>query len=212
MPTTPTDPTSPATATIEAGLGLRERKKLRTRQAIREAAYRLIQERGYDNTTIEQIAAAAEVSPSTIFRYFPSKEHIIITADFAGPGVDGFLARLGDEPQLIPALRAALADMLPPVYEEFEAEFTRRLQLVREVPALRAHMYEAQGRLVEAVSAALAKRAGRPEDDLELRVAVGALAGALTQALFTWGDHGRQGELLGAIDRALAVLERGLTL
>ena len=208
----PTGPTSSATATSEAGLGLRARKKLRTRQAIRDAAYRLIQERGYDNTTIEQIAAAAEVSPSTIFRYFPSKEHIIITDDFAGPAVEILLARLGDKPRLLAALRAVAADLLRPVREEFEEEFSRRLELVREVPALRAHMYEAQGRLVEVLSAALAKRASRSENDLELRVAVGALAGAVTQALFYWGDHGRQGELVETIDQALAMLERGLTL
>jgi AcrR family transcriptional regulator len=211
MPTMPPGPTSPATATNEAGLGLRARKKLRTRQAIREAAYRLIQERGYDNTTIEQIAAAAEVSPSTVFRYFPSKEHIILTADFGGPVIELLLARPADEPPLV-ALREAATESLRPVYAEFEAEFARRLKLVREVPALRAQMYEAQGRLVDAVSVALAKRVGRPEDDLELRVALGALAGALTQALYAWGDHGREGELLETINRALAVLERGLTL
>jgi AcrR family transcriptional regulator len=211
MSTMPTGPISPATATTEAGLGLRARKKLRTRQAIREAAYRLIQERGYDNTTIEQIAAAAEVSPSTVFRYFPSKEHIILTADFAGPVIELLLARPADEPPLV-ALREAATESLRPVYEEFETEFARRLKLVREVPALRAQMYEGQGKLVEAVSVVLAKRVGRLDDDLELRVAVGALAGALTQALFAWGEHGRKGELLGTIDRALTVLERGLTL
>jgi AcrR family transcriptional regulator len=212
MPTMPTGPTSPATAAIDTSLGLRERKKLRTRQAIREAAYRLIEDRGYDNTTIEQIAAAAEVSPSTVFRYFPSKEHIILTADFAAPVIDVLLARLGDGPPLVAGLREAATELLRPIYAEFEAEFRRRLELVREVPALRAHMYEAQGRLVEAVSVAIAKRIGRPEDDLELRVVLGALVGALTQALFAWSDHGQDGELLETIDRALRVLERGLTL
>lgn len=54
--------------------GLRERKKIKTRRAIRTAAYALIEERGYDATTIEQIADRAEVSPSTVFRYFPTKE------------------------------------------------------------------------------------------------------------------------------------------
>ncbi|GAA4733385.1 TetR/AcrR family transcriptional regulator [Phytohabitans rumicis] len=211
MPTMPPGPASPATATSQANLGLRARKKLRTRQAIREAAYRLIEEQGYDNTTIEQIAAAAEVSPSTIFRYFASKEHIILTADFAGPVIELLLARPADEPPLI-ALRRAATESLRPVYREFEVEFARRLKLVREVPALRAQMYEAQGRLVEAVSMALAKRAGRQEDDIELRIALGALAGALTQALYAWGDHGRPGELVEIIERALAVLQRGLTL
>jgi AcrR family transcriptional regulator len=210
MPTMPPGPTTPATAP-EPGLGLRERKKLRTRQAIREAAYRLIQERGYDNTTIEQIAAAAEVSPSTVFRYFPSKEHIILTSDFAGPVLEVLMARPADEPPLV-ALREAAAETLGPVYKELEAEFARRLTMVRQVPALRAQMYDAQGSLVEAVSAALAKRGGRRDDDFEIRVAVGALAGAVTQALFAWGDSGREGELLGAITRALAVVENGLKL
>jgi AcrR family transcriptional regulator len=211
MPTTPTGARSSATAATEDSLGPRARKKLRTREAIREAVFRLIEERGYDNTTIEQIAAAAEVSPSTVFRYFPSKEHIVLTDDFAGPVVELLQARPADEPPLV-ALREAVIESLRPVYGEFEAEFTRRLALVREVPALRTQMYEAQGRLVEAVSVAFARRTGRLEDDLELRVVVGALMGALTQALFAWGDRGRDGELLETIERALAVLERGLTL
>ena len=57
----------------EQALGLRDRKKIKTRDAIRREAMRLIQANGYANTTIEQIADAAEVSPSTFFRYFPTK-------------------------------------------------------------------------------------------------------------------------------------------
>jgi hypothetical protein len=98
------------------------------------------------------------------------------------------------------------------VYGDFETEYRRRLALAREVPALRRQMYEAQGTLVEALSVALAKRIGRLEDDLELRVVVGAVMGALTQALFAWSDHGQDGELLETIDRALAILERDLPL
>src|SRR5690625_7390439 len=62
----------------EEPLGLRERKKIRTRQAIQEQALRLFAEQGYAETTTEQIAAAAEVSPSTIFRYFPTKEETVL--------------------------------------------------------------------------------------------------------------------------------------
>jgi AcrR family transcriptional regulator len=58
--------------------GLRERKKAKTRAAIQEQAMRLFRERGYEATTVEQIAEAAEVSPSTFFRYFPTKEAVVM--------------------------------------------------------------------------------------------------------------------------------------
>src|SRR5260370_2276893 len=58
--------------------GLRERKKLKTKEAIQREALRLFKERGYAETTIEQIAAAAEISPSTFFNYFPTKEDVVL--------------------------------------------------------------------------------------------------------------------------------------
>ncbi|MFE7396637.1 TetR/AcrR family transcriptional regulator, partial [Streptomyces sp. NPDC057557] len=81
-------------------LGLRERKKLKTRIAIRRATYRLISEQGYDATTIEQIAEAAEVSPSTVFRYFAAKEDIVLTDEY-DPIMEAELRnRPADEPPL----------------------------------------------------------------------------------------------------------------
>ena len=62
-------------------LGLRDRKKIQTREAIRREAMRLIAVNGNANTTVEQIAEAAEVSPSTFFRYFPSKEMVLMAND-----------------------------------------------------------------------------------------------------------------------------------
>src|SRR5207237_10604602 len=67
---------------LGAELGLRERKKVRTRGAIQHHALRLFREQGYEETTVSQIAEAAEVSESTFFRYFASKEATVLEDDF----------------------------------------------------------------------------------------------------------------------------------
>jgi AcrR family transcriptional regulator len=207
---TPHVPSSLSSSASESGLGLRELKKLRTRRAIREAARRLIDERGYDSTTVEQIAAAAEVSPSTVFRYFPSKEHIVLTDDYATSSIELLRARPAGEAPLV-ALREALTEMVRALSEELGEEYRWRRKLVREVAPVRALMRENQDRMVAAASAVLAERTGRPETDLELRVLVGAVTGSLHQVL--WGDHQSQGMTMPEmVERAMRVLERGLTL
>ncbi|POX43615.1 TetR family transcriptional regulator, partial [Streptomyces sp. Ru71] len=67
-----------------------------------------------------------------------------------------------------------------------------------------------QDEMVAGSCEVLAERTGRPQDDLELRVVVGAVMGGLHQVL--WGDQSQEGDLLEMVDRALTVLERGLTL
>src|SRR5690349_15327538 len=90
--------------------GLRERKKARTRAAIRRHALRLFREQGYHRTTVEQIAAAAEVSPSTFFRYFPTKEDLILQDDVDTQVVEAFERQpAGLKP--VAAFRAALREV-----------------------------------------------------------------------------------------------------
>src|SRR6266702_4650622 len=89
--------------------GLRERKKARTRAAIRQHALRLFREQGYQATTVEQIAAAAEVSPSTFFRYFPTKEDVVLQDDMDTRMVEAFTRQPRDLTP-IRAVREAIAD------------------------------------------------------------------------------------------------------
>src|SRR5262249_28892086 len=88
---------------------LRERKKARTRDSIREHALRLFRDQGYQTTTVEQIAAAAEVSPSTFFRYFPTKEDVVLQDDMDIRLVEAFARQPGDLAPL-PAVRAAVRE------------------------------------------------------------------------------------------------------
>ena len=99
----------PKTITPVAG-SLRERKKLKTRESIQREAMRLIQKQGYDKTTIEQIAAAVDVSPSTFFNYFPSKEDVVLY-DAYDPIIGKLLLdRPADEPLSV-AIRHVLEEM-----------------------------------------------------------------------------------------------------
>src|ERR1700751_6204579 len=88
---------------------LRERKKARTRASLREHALRLFREQGYQATTVEQIAAAAEVSPSTFFRYIPTKEDLVLQDDMDVRMVEAF-ARQPADLTPIAAVRGAMLE------------------------------------------------------------------------------------------------------
>lgn len=192
-------------------LGLRERKKLRTRIAIRHAACRLIAEQGYEATTVEQIAEAAEVSPSTVFRYFPAKEDIVL-ADEYGPVLEAaLLRRPAGEPPL-ESLRHVLTETFAAVLATEEEEIRQRARLIVEVPAVRARMTESMSDTAGTLAAALAGRAGRAPDDLTVRVSVAAVLGALREVTLYWCEHDREGDLVAMIGRALDGLENGLSL
>jgi AcrR family transcriptional regulator len=162
-------------------LGLRERKKIKTRQAIRREAFRLIDENGYAATTVEQIADAADVSPSTFFRYFPSKESLLL-ADDLDPLI---LAALDAQPPDLPptqAIRRAYAAAMARLpAEQLEFENTRQ-RLMFSIPELKAAMYDEYYRTINVMADAIGRRIGRPASDFEVRVFVGALTGAMMAA------------------------------
>jgi AcrR family transcriptional regulator len=165
----------------EAPLGLRERKKIKTRQAIRRSAFRLIDENGYAATTVEQIAEAADVSPSTFFRYFPSKESLLL-ADDLDPLI---LQAFKDQPRdlsLVQAFRRAYQAVMAQLpADQLEFESTRQ-RLMFSIPELKAAMYDEYYRTVNVVADAIGDRIGRDASDFDVRVYAGALTGAMMAA------------------------------
>lgn len=210
MAATPRTPSSTAPG-AQPPMGLRERKKLRTRVAIRQATYRLISEQGYDATTIEQIAEAAEVSPSTVFRYFATKEDIVLTDEYDPLMAAVLRSRPLDEPPL-ESLRLMMREALSSFATEEDEELRQRTRLMVEVPAIRARMTETMSDTAKLLSEVLADRAGRSPDDLPIRVFVAAVLGALREVTLYWGEHGLEGDLVEMVNAALDTLEGGLRL
>ncbi|MFD5894325.1 TetR/AcrR family transcriptional regulator [Streptomyces sp. NPDC060366] len=204
-------PPPPGDDAPQPRLGLRERKKLKTRVAIREATYRLIDEQGYETTTIEQIAAAAEVSPSTLFRYFPTKEDIVLTDEFDPVMEAAVRARPAGEPPL-EAVRSVLRQTVETILEDQPREFGRRSRLMLEIPAVRARMTETMAETSLLLSRAVADRTGRKEGDLEVLVFTASVLAALREVTIYWAEHGQKDDLAVLVDRALDTLKGGLAL
>lgn len=185
-------------------LGLRERKKARTRAAIQEAALRLYLERGYDTTTVDQIAAAADVSTSTFFRYFPTKAETVLY-DRLDPV---FLESFANQPaHLSPlaAIRAAMHEVMGELDPEQATLERSRWHLIARVPELRAAVGERMGELTAMVAVAVAERTGRAADDLAVRVWAGALIGGIMAAAFAGLEKGE--DVLAYVDRGISQLE-----
>src|SRR5688500_18446399 len=159
-------------------LSLRERKKLKTRIAIRNATYELIEEQGYDATTVEQIAERAEVPPSTVFRYFPTKEDIVLTDEYDEPLLAELTARPADEPWL-DSVRYVMRRAIGLAVTEQPDVTLLRARLMAEVPAVRSRMTESLSATGPLLARAIAARTGLDPDGLEVRVCTMALVSGL---------------------------------
>ncbi|MEU3423790.1 TetR family transcriptional regulator [Streptomyces murinus] len=211
-PTSPSPSPSPSPDRARSEgprLGLRERKKIKTREAIRGATYALIEEQGYDATTIDQIADRAEVSPSTVFRYFPTKEDIVLTDEFDAVMLEEIRRRPAEEPWGA-TIRYVLRRAVQVGMEEDPAVSRLRTRLMVQVPAVRSRMMESMSVTGHMLCRAVAERTGRDPGDLEVRVYAMSLIGGLMETTMYWAEHGHQEDLRDLIDRGLDVLEHGL--
>ncbi|MER5261951.1 TetR family transcriptional regulator [Actinosynnema sp. NPDC002837] len=187
--------------------GLRAQRKARTRRAIQEHALRLFLAQGYEQTTVEEIAAAAGVSHMTFFRYFPTKEAVVEDDDY-----DPFIAELvrgrpaGEGP--LEALRAALRAGLDAVLDTDRDAVYARTRLIVTTPALRAGQWRNTAATADLLAGALADREGQVVD-LRLRVIAAAATAALTTALTAWVEGEGTDDLRSLVDEAFAALATG---
>jgi AcrR family transcriptional regulator len=190
--------------------GLRERKKARTRAAIQEHALRLFRGRGYEATTVDEIAEAAEVSPSTFFRYFPTKEDVVLY-DALDPIFFEVFAAQPPELSTIGAFRAATREVFGSVTAEELASQNERGALILSVPELRMRMLDELLRSMQLLAEVVATRAGRRSDDFAVRTLVGAMIGV---GIAAWINAGGTlaPDYVAMMDDAFAQLEAGFPL
>ena len=188
--------------------GLRERKKAKTKAAIQRHAVRLFTEQGFAATTVEQVAEAAEVSPSTVFRYFPTKEDLVVFDPY-DPVIFAEFERQPPELSLIGAWRQALRSAFENMTEDEVRGQLERGRLVLSVPELWGATLNDTRTSLEVMIKLSAERVARPPSDPALRATVGAFFGVLLTAAMDW-VRTEDSRVLANVDEALRHLENGL--
>ena len=191
-------------------IGLRERKKLRTKAAIQKEAMRLFLDKGFDETTVEDIAAAVEISPSTFFNYFPSKEEVVFE-DELDPLVLAAFDAQPKEANPIRRLRMAMRTVFGQITPEQERMMRDRMQLMANTPELRGAFLSQFANIVDQIAHLLAPRVGRRQDDFAVHNISGAVLGVLLASMLTIIDNPKA-DAIKVVDDALAHLEAGLPL
>jgi AcrR family transcriptional regulator len=188
---------------------LRERKKTRTRFAIQQEALKLFRKQGYASTTVEQIADAAEVSPSTFFRYFPTKDSLVLTDDYDPIMLERFRAQ-PPELGVVAAFRAAFRQTFADVPEDQMQAAEERNALILAVPEIRAAFADFLIGSMHELSHLIAERSHRAANEPEVITVTGALLGVVLSALLLEGTDIRA--KLDVLDSQLAFIETGFTI
>ena len=192
-------------------MGLRERKKQKTKRAVMDVALRLFAEKGFDATTVEEICAEAEISPSTFFRYFPAKEAAAFPDEEERIAVVEHVlhARPAGEPLHVAIRRAALT--LVDHDLEAKGDFSARLELMGREPAILAYATQTQNAATETFTRTVADQLGLdPVVDLRPRLIVGAAFAAVNAAWTKWANDDGNGDLRALVDEAFDLMDAGL--
>ncbi|MEV6980790.1 TetR family transcriptional regulator [Sphaerisporangium sp. NPDC051017] len=197
-------------------MGLRERKKHRTRLALCDAAFELFLEQGFESTTVDQIAAAVDVSPRTFFRYFGSKEDLALdyTVEYDELITTALAARPEDEPpfQALTNAYRTFIHALEVGAAEDPARFVRQRRVIEGNPHLMAASFARMAETEKKLTAEIARRQGTdPEIDQRPRLLVAFITAAIRVGSECPIEATTSlAELLGKMESVLSLVEQAL--
>jgi AcrR family transcriptional regulator len=194
---------------MSSALGPRERRRIRTMREIQGEALRLFESQGYVQTTIDQIAQASDISPRTFFRYFPTKEDVVLWDEYDAVVGDLLAQRPSDEP-LGETLRVVTRSAIEGLYRHDPDRLLARNRLLFSETALRGRFLEFAREGVEQIGAAFATSRGRTPDDPTLQVTAAALIDAVLWASDRWQASDGKADLLALVDEATDALVDGI--
>ena len=176
---------------------------------IQGEALRLFARDGYDQTTIEAIADAADISPRTFFRYFPSKEDVVLWDEYDALAPGLLDERPRDEP-LAETIRAITRQSIEGLYRHDPDRLLARHRVLFMVPAVRARFLEFAQSGVEQLAADFVAKHDLPPDDLTIYVTTAAILDAAGTALDRWQRDGGRSDLIALLDQATDALINGI--
>ena len=181
-------------------MGLRELKKERTRRTIQEVALRLIKTDGYDSTSVEQIAAAAEVSPATFYRYYRDKEDVVLAMDSRQVLDAAVKANPSNSPftSFVQTIFGAIADQ----HVERRDFLLTRYRLIHSVPNLAARLARQRQTYLHSTFEEFVDHYGLSRDDYELRIMFAAVGAIASDTIDYWADRKGRPDIRALLDRA----------
>ena len=186
--------------------GLRQRKKQAAMRHIQHTAFALFEEKGFDNVTVEQVAEAADVSQSSIYRYFGTTEGLVFRDEYDDTVFGTILAELESGATILDALNKGIGGVIEEHFHHDRDITLARTKLWASHEAIRVavglYMTKLSERVVEAVVT------GGRYDEMEARFIVAALVTGMLSAILSWQQDGASSSLEEYMDRGLSALGR----
>jgi AcrR family transcriptional regulator len=190
---------------------LRERKRLAAMHRTQTVALELFEREGFDEVTIERIAAEADVSPSSVYRYFGTKERLVIWDEYDPAALAAIAEELDDHPPL-EAVRRVVTAIFSAAVAADEERIRRRLRLAYATPSIEAASALEAYQMAGLIAGVLGDRLGRDPMDLDLQVTAHAMVGGLLGALRHWYASGFSAPFDAVVEAPLELLEHGAPL